>query len=69
MRVTSCRTEDPSIRGEVDSETAGGIHGLPDEGEDIRVFTLPFDEDLFPQGGEFRTVIGPGDLADNNGHG
>jgi ADP-ribose pyrophosphatase len=30
--------------GEVDSETAGGIHGLPDEGEDIRVFTLPFDE-------------------------
>ncbi len=30
--------------GEVDSEAAGGIHGLPDEGEDIRVFTLPFDE-------------------------
>ena len=30
--------------GEVDSAAAGGIHGLPDEGEDIRVFTLPFDE-------------------------
>lgn len=30
--------------GEVDSTAAAGIHGLPDEGEDIRVFTLPFDE-------------------------
>ena len=30
--------------GEVDSEGAGGIHGLPDEGEDIRVEVVPFGE-------------------------
>ncbi len=30
--------------GEVDSEGAGGIYGLPDEGEDIRVEVVPFDE-------------------------
>lgn len=30
--------------GEVDSGGAGGIHGLPDEGEDIRVEVVPFDE-------------------------
>ena len=30
--------------GEVDAVGAGGIHGLPDEGEDIRVEVVPFDE-------------------------
>lgn len=30
--------------GKVSSEQAGGIHGLAHEGEDIRVFTLPFTE-------------------------
>ena len=30
--------------GQVDSENAGGIFGLDHEGEDIRAFTLPFDE-------------------------
>lgn len=28
----------------VDCSTIGGLHGLADEGEDIRVFTLPADE-------------------------
>jgi ADP-ribose pyrophosphatase len=30
--------------GRVDSTNAGGIHGLDDEGEDIRVMVLPVDE-------------------------
>lgn len=30
--------------GRVDASTAGGIHGLDEEGEDIRVFTLPPQE-------------------------
>ena len=30
--------------GEVDSRRADGIHGLDHEGEDIRVFSLPFDD-------------------------
>jgi ADP-ribose pyrophosphatase len=29
--------------GEVDAGAAGGIHGLAEEGEDIRVFVEPFD--------------------------
>ena len=30
--------------GRVDSTIISGLHGLEDEGEDIRVFTLPLDE-------------------------
>ena len=30
--------------GEVDSQSAGGVHGLPDEGEDIQVVVLTFEE-------------------------
>jgi ADP-ribose pyrophosphatase len=30
--------------GRCDAARAGGIHGLPEEGEDIRVFTVPADE-------------------------
>jgi len=30
--------------GQVDARQAGGIHGCSDEGEDIRVFTVPFTE-------------------------
>lgn len=30
--------------GRCDSEGAGGVHGLADEGEDIRVHVLPFEE-------------------------
>lgn len=30
--------------GEVDSRHAGGVHGLDHEGEDIRVFAIPFEE-------------------------
>ncbi len=30
--------------GKVDASQAGGIHGLPEEGEDIRVLTLSFDD-------------------------
>lgn len=30
--------------GIVDAEQAGGIHGLPEEGEDIRVHALPFED-------------------------
>lgn len=30
--------------GRVDGRTAGGIHGLADEGEDIRVIVISFDE-------------------------
>lgn len=30
--------------GEVDASGAGGVHGLDDEGEDIRVLILPTDE-------------------------
>lgn len=30
--------------GRVDSSAAGGLHGLPEENEDIRVFTVGFDE-------------------------
>ena len=32
--------------GEVDSPGAGGIHGLAEEGEDIRVFAEPLDDAL-----------------------
>ncbi|WP_018934934.1 ADP-ribose diphosphatase [Thioalkalivibrio sp. ALJ24] len=32
--------------GEVDSLGVGGVHGLHEEDEDIRVFTVPFDEAL-----------------------
>ncbi len=32
--------------GRVDSENAGGIHGITDEQENIRVFTVPVDEAL-----------------------
>lgn len=32
--------------GRVDSQGVGGIHGLADEGEDIRVFTEPLDAAL-----------------------
>jgi ADP-ribose pyrophosphatase len=32
--------------GHVDSSRAGGLHGLADEDEDIRVLVLPFDEAL-----------------------
>lgn len=32
--------------GRVDASQAGGIFGLPDENEDIRAFTLSFDEAL-----------------------
>jgi len=32
--------------GQVDSRGVGGLHGLADESEDIRVFVLPFDEAL-----------------------
>lgn len=32
--------------GKVDASQAGGIYGLPEEGEDIRVLTLSFDEAL-----------------------
>ncbi len=30
--------------GKVDASQAGGVYGLPEEGEDIRVLTLSFDE-------------------------
>jgi ADP-ribose pyrophosphatase len=30
--------------GKIDARTAEGIHGLPDENEDIRVINLPADE-------------------------
>lgn len=30
--------------GEVDASNAGGLHGLAEEGEDIRVLTMPVDE-------------------------
>lgn len=30
--------------GRVDCTGVGGIHGLPDEGEDIRVFTVPVED-------------------------
>jgi ADP-ribose diphosphatase len=30
--------------GRVDSRNAGGVHGLPEEGEDIRVLVMPVDE-------------------------
>ncbi|MFT4674853.1 MAG: ADP-ribose pyrophosphatase [Reinekea sp.] len=30
--------------GEVDSQQASGIHGLAEEGEDIRVLSVPFDD-------------------------
>jgi ADP-ribose pyrophosphatase len=32
--------------GRVDSEGAGGIHGLDHEGEDIRVFAVPAEDAL-----------------------
>jgi len=32
--------------GRVDASLAGGIHGCQEEGEDIRVFTVPFTETL-----------------------
>lgn len=32
--------------GQVDASNAGGIHGLEDEGEDIRVVVMPVDEAL-----------------------
>jgi len=32
--------------GRVDASTAGGIHGVADEGEDIRAFSLPTDDAL-----------------------
>jgi ADP-ribose pyrophosphatase len=32
--------------GRVDSEGAGGLHGLAHEGEDIRSFVVPTDEAL-----------------------
>ena len=32
--------------GKVGASQAGGIYGLPEEGEDIRVLTMPFDEVL-----------------------
>ncbi len=32
--------------GRCDSRGAGGVHGLPEEGEDIRVHVLPFEEAL-----------------------
>lgn len=30
--------------GRVDSANVGGIHGCPEEGEDIRVFSIPFNK-------------------------
>lgn len=30
----------------VDSDEAGGVHGLPEEGEDIRVHVMPFEDAL-----------------------
>lgn len=30
--------------GKVDASAVGGVHGLVDEGEDIRAFSVPFDE-------------------------
>jgi ADP-ribose pyrophosphatase len=32
--------------GKVDASRAGGVHGLADEGEDIRVHVMPLDEAL-----------------------
>ena len=40
-----CSSETVQIfYGQVDSEKAGGLHGLDEEGEDIRVFTKSSDE-------------------------
>lgn len=43
--------------GRVDASKAGGIHGLPEENEDIRAFSLPFDEALVMfQEGKIKTA-------------
>ena len=45
--------------GEIDSEGAGGIHGLAEEGEDIKVFALPAEEAFAKlRGGEISNAIG-----------
>lgn len=45
--------------GEIDAEGAGGIHGLPEEGEDIEVFALPAEEAFAKlRGGEIGNAIG-----------
>ncbi|TAK76029.1 MAG: NUDIX domain-containing protein [Gammaproteobacteria bacterium] len=42
--------------GRVDASELGGIHGLADENEDIRAFTLPADEAfILLQEGKFKT--------------
>ncbi len=42
--------------GRIDSSNIGGIHGLQDENEDIRAFTLSFDEALIMmQEGKIKT--------------
>jgi len=44
--------------GECDCTQAGGLHGLAEEGEDIRVFTLPFAEGLaMAQDGRIRNAM------------
>ena len=43
--------------GRVDASAAGGLHGLEDEGEDIRVFTMTADEAFAAvDQGRFRTT-------------
>ena len=42
-----CSDEDMALFcGEIDSRGVGGIHGLAGEGEDIRAFSLPWNEAL-----------------------
>lgn len=44
--------------GEIDAEGAGGIHGLPEEGEDIKVFALSAEEAFAKlRGGEISNAI------------
>jgi ADP-ribose diphosphatase len=45
MPSTGSSTESVSLFcARVDSRGAGGVHGLPDEGEDIKVVVLPYEQ-------------------------
>lgn len=44
MSPGACTENTAIFVGRCNSENAGGVHGLPEEGEDIRVFTLPAEE-------------------------
>ena len=53
--------------GRVDASDAGGIHGLREENEDIRTFTLPADEAfILLQEGKIKTA--PADRFHYNGY-